>query len=180
MKRKFRSGPLLLLGGLVVLVALFYAGQQAEKTLTERLVAAEPVFARQVGLQTAQPDLQKQLDQSAELLSRYVYPSSTDASQAANDAQQRIRGVFSQAGTEVLSLQVLPPKSGPQFDTIPLTIRVEGDLSQLQAAFLTLKSLAPVVYADGFNLQGGAMAADNGVVKVVRQFELFVLRDQTP
>jgi general secretion pathway protein M len=180
MMGKIRAAPVALVLLAVALALLAYLAHQTHQDLSDRLTAVEPRYARQAGLQVAKADMQQQLDQTAALLARYTYPSATDASQAANDAQQRIRAMFTQAGADVLSLQVLPSRSGPQFDTIPLTIRVDGDMSQLQAALLTLKTLAPTVYVDGFSIQTGAIPTDSSAVKVVGQFELFVLRDQAP
>ncbi len=177
---KIRTVPLVLVLLAVASALLAYWAYQTHQALSDRLAAAEPRFARQAGLQVAKADMQQQFDQSTTLLARYTYPSTTDASQAANDAQQRIRAMFTQSGADVLSLQVLAARSGPQFDTIPLSIRVDGDMAQLQAALLTLKTLTPAVYVDGFSIQTGAIANDNSAVKVVGQFELFVLRDQTP
>ncbi|HRK37052.1 MAG TPA: type II secretion system protein GspM [Burkholderiaceae bacterium] len=177
---KIRALPLVLMVLAVAAALLAYWGYQTHLVLADRLAAAEPRFARQAGLLAAQADMQQQFDQIVTLLARHAYPSTTDASQAANDAQQRIRSVFTQAGADVLSLQVLAARSGPGFDAIPLSIRVDGDMAQIQAALLTLRTLAPAVYVDGFSIQTGAIANDNSAVKVVGQFELFVIRDQAP
>lgn len=180
MTRNLRATPVVFLLLALAAVLLAYWAYKSHHALIDRLAAAEPRFARQAGLQAAKADMQQQFDQSATLLARYTYPSATDASQAANDAQQRIRAVFAQSGADVLSLQVLAARGAPQFDVIPLSIRVDGDMPQLQAALLTLKTLTPAVYVEGFSIQTGAISADNNTVKVVGQFELFVLRDQMP
>lgn len=58
------------------------------------------------------------------MLTQYAYPGSMEVTQAGNDAQQRVRGIFIQAGLDLVSSQVLPPKIRKQFDRIPLTVRL--------------------------------------------------------
>lgn len=180
MTRKTQVSAVVVLVLLAAASFLAYSAYQMHRSLNDRLAAVEPLFARQSGLQAAKTDMQQQFDQATALLARFTYQPSTDSSQAANDAQQRIRAVFTQSGADVLSIQVLAVRSGPQFDTIPLSIRVDGEMSQLQAALLALKTLAPAVFVDGFSVQVGTIASDNSAVRVVGQFELFVLRDNAP
>ena len=55
--------------------------------------------------------------------------------QAGNDAQQRIRSVFADSQLDIISIQVLPAaKEEAKFDRIPITLRVEGDLTGIHNA----------------------------------------------
>lgn len=141
----------------------------------EQLETIEPRFARLAGLATDKGQLAAAVAATKVAVSRHIYPASREASQAGNDAQQRARDVFSRAGLEVLSSQVLPAKSGKQFDRIPITVRLEGDFLVFQAALAAMPSLTPTLFVDGFNIQTVASAKPD-VPRLVVQIELFVLR----
>ena len=153
--------------------AYVYSVHQADQ---ERLATIEPRFARLSGLSLERKELAAALASTKSASSRHLYPAARDISQAGNDAQQRARDVFSRAGLEVVSSQVLPAKSGKQFDRIPVTIRVEGEYLALQAALAALPSLAPTLFVEGFNAQSVTSLRADGLPRLVVQLELFVLR----
>lgn len=142
----------------------------------ERLQTIEPRFARLAGLALDKGELAAALTTTRGAVARHIYPGNRDASQAGNDAQQRARDVFSRAGLEVLSSQVLPSKAVKQFDRIPITVRVEGEYMVLQTAMAALPSLSPTLFVEGFNVQNVTVGKPDAVPRLVVQLDLFVLR----
>lgn len=142
----------------------------------ETLATIEPRYARLAGLALEKGELAAALASTRGAVSRHLYPVDREISQAGNDAQQRARDIFSKAGLEVLSSQVLPAKASKQFDRIPITLRVEGEYLAFQAALAALPSLAPTLFVDGFNVQNVPGAKPDAPIRLVVQLELFVLR----
>ncbi|HNT38923.1 MAG TPA: type II secretion system protein GspM [Rubrivivax sp.] len=166
---------LLVLGTLLVLAGQWvWHRQQAWAQLLETI---EPRIARLEGLAGSSQQLQQAVQQTERDVLRHAYAAARDASQAGNDAQQRVRELFSRSGLEVLSLQVLPARAVPRFDRIPIAVRVEGELSVLQATLAALSTLSPSVFVEGFVLQG-ASANEAAPPRVVAELQLFVLRAQ--
>ena len=164
---------LLLIGG-----GLAAAGQwvwQLHQTAVQQIETLEPRMARLAGLGEDRARLQAAAQQAAQAVERHAYPAARDASQAGNDAQQRVRDLFSKSGLEVLSLQVLPARVSGQFDRIAIAARVEGELAALQAALAAAPSLAPSLFVEGFALQS-ANANESAPPRVVAELQLFVLR----
>ena len=110
------------------------------------------------------------------MLTQYAYPGSMEVTQAGNDAQQRVRGIFTQAGLDLVSSQVLPPKLEKQFDRIPLTVRLEGGLVALQSALVVLSGQSPAILVDGFSVQTVGVVKVDMPQRLAIQFDLSVLR----
>lgn len=167
---------------LVLAAGLAYAAWRVwsvhEAALAE-LEMLEPRYARLVGLGTQRERLATALKEADAALARHAYPSSRDVSQAGNDAQQRAREIFSKAGLDVVSIQLLPARAATPFDRIPITLRLEGELPALQAALAVLPTLAPTMFVDSMTVQGAAGAQPERALRVVVQFELSVLRART-
>lgn len=165
---------------LVLLLPLILAGlyvAQKHRWAQDRLAELEPRYARRLGMEVHRDELEKAMTQARSLLTQYAYPASQDVSQAGNDAQQRIRNIFSAAGLEIVSSQVLAPKSEKTFDRIPLSVRTEGQLLALQSALVGLSSQSPAILIEGFNVQTiGAVKADKPQ-RLGVQFSLSVLRE---
>lgn len=142
----------------------------------QQLESLEPRYARMAGLDTERVRLQAVSTQASQALARHVYATGRDVSQAGNDAQQRVREVFSKAGLDVVSIQLLPAKPTPQFDRIPVTLRVEGEVTALQAALAALPTTLPTLFVEGFTMQSASGLKPDGPVRVVAQFDLFALR----
>ena len=120
-----------------------------------------PRYARLLGLQQHAQELDERLVAAQRQLTQYVYPAEVDATQAGNDAQQRVRSVLSAAGLTVVSSQVLPTKVEQGFERIALAVQVEGELIHLQSALAVIPGLTPVVLIDGINAQvSGVQRAD--------------------
>lgn len=140
------------------------------------LAEVEPRYARLLGLEASQAELNQAINESTAVLARYVYPASQDVSQAGNDAQQRIRDIATRAGLSIVSSQVLPPKAEGQFDRVPLTVRLEGELPALQSALVVLAGQSPAIIFESFSVQTiGAVKAEVPQ-RLGIQFNLFVLR----
>lgn len=166
---------LLVLVAVVAGLAAFFV-QGIHRADEQRLETIEPRFARLAGLATDKGQLATALASTRSAVSRHLYPASREVSQAGNDAQQRARDVFSSAGLEVLSSQVLAVKPGKQFDRIPITVRVEGEYLTFQTALAAMPSLSPTLFVDGFNIQSVPGAKPDAPLRLVVQLELFVLR----
>ena len=151
-----RDWTLMAITVLVCLIPLFVLGTYAANkyaTGEDYLNRLEPRFARLLGLQASADKLDEKVKQLGDRMSLFIYPSEMDATQAGNDAQQRVRSVLSTAGLTVVSSQVLPTKVEQGFERISLSVRAEGELIQLQAALAVLPSLTPVILVDGINIQ---------------------------
>lgn len=147
---------------------------------TEQLQTLAPRYARLAGLQEKAPELTRRLTGARKQLAVYVYPVESDPTQAGNDALQRVRAVFTQAGLTVASTQVLPAQAVQGFDRIPLSLRVEGELLHLQSALAVLPGLTPVVLVDGMNIQQAAQRRGDEAQRLVVQFNLSVLHARAP
>ena len=162
---------------LPLLLASWYVLQK-HRWAQDRMAELEPRYARLLGMETHREELEKTATQAKALLTQYAYPASQDVSQAGNDAQQRIRSTLTAAGLEIVSSQVLAPKTEKDFDRIPLSVRAEGQLLGLQTALVGLTSQAPVILVDGYNVQtSGAVRAETPQ-RLGVQFNLSVLRER--
>ena len=135
----------------VVLAGLYVADKH--RWAQDRLDELEPRFARLMGLGARRDELQQIRTQAADMLARHTYTTELDVTQAGNDAQQRIRQIFSQAGLSIVSTQVLPPKTEPHFDRIALVVRADGELLALQSALMVLDNQKPSIFIDEMTLQ---------------------------
>ncbi len=165
---------LLVLAGLLAFaVARVWSVHERARDLLETL---EPRYARMVGLGADRSRLEAALAQSGAALGRHVYPAGRDVSQAGNDAQQRVRDLFTKAGLDVSSIQLLPAKATARFDHIPVSLRLEGELTALQAALAAMPSTLPTLFVEGLSVQSASGLQPGAPARVVAQFELFVLR----
>lgn len=180
MKQLGKQDGLILLLGVLVLASplLLLANFTLEKHhfYTAKIADTEPRFARLQGLASAQPQLDEALNTAQRQLDLYAYRASQDASQAGNDAQQRLRNIFSQARLDVVSSQVLPPKSEKTFDRVPLSLRLEGDLIGLQSALSVLPSQNPVLLIDSVNVQTLGAVLPDRPQRLAIQINVSVLR----
>jgi general secretion pathway protein M len=158
----------------LALAATYFVGkyQWAERAMAE----LEPRYARLLGLQSIQPELTQAIAQSAALVAVEVYPATQDVSQAGNDAQQRIRNIATRAGLSIMSSQVLPPKADKQFDRVPLSVRLEGELPALQAALVVLAAESPSINFESFSVQTIGAVKPEVAQRLNIQFNLFILR----
>lgn len=164
---------LLLLGGLLAVAGSWLWDLHA--TAARQLESVEPRHARLQGLANDKARLQEATAQATRDIERHAYPASREASQAANDAQQRVRDAFSKSGLDVISIQVLPARATRQFDRIPIALRVEGELATMQATLAALPGLTPSLFVEALTVQA-SNAAPGGAPRVVVEMQLFALR----
>lgn len=171
----------LLMAGLLALLAaagiyVFQKHQWAQARLAE----LTPRYARLEGLLASQSEIGQAQTGAQALLARYVHPAAPDPGQTGNAAQQRVRDLFSAAGVQIVSSQVLPAKADKGFDTVPLSVRGEGDLVAVQAALVALAGQTPAIFLQGMAVQTvGAVRAD-APPRLAAQFDLFVLQVHQP
>lgn len=179
MKRWLNKESLVLTLTLLVLAAPLVAGgvyvYNKHQWALGRLAELEPRYARFMGMELGKSELTKASEHAQLLLEQYVYPQDKDLSQAGNDAQQRVRDIFSAAGLQVGSSQVLPPKADAGFDRIQLTVRAEGELASLQGALIGLSGLKPAIFVD--SMTASVIGTPRGEVpqKLAIQFSLSAL-----
>lgn len=165
---------------LVLLLPLAGAGLYVwnrHQHVQQLLADLEPRHARLQGLLQRQADLKALGVQANEQLARQTYPAGQDVTQAGNDAQQRIRNLFTESRLDIISIQVLaPPKEDSKFDRIPITLRVEGDLAGIQNALLKLSSQTPTVLVDSLSVQTIGAVRPASTQRLGGQFNLSVLR----
>jgi general secretion pathway protein M len=142
----------------------------------DRLAELEPRYARLVGIEASASALDAALAERRGLLTRHAYLSSLDVARAGSDAQQRAREIFTKAGLEVASTQVLPAKAVDGYDRIPVVLRMDGDLAALQSALVVLPGQAPSLFMENFIVQTTGMPKPDAPQRLSLQVNLFVLR----
>lgn len=167
---------------LLPLALLGYYTVQKHQWAKERLAELEPRYSRLLGLEAQGTELADVLARAQAARVKYVYSAAQDATQAGNAAQQQVRDIFSSAGLQVISSQVLPPKAEKGFDRIPLAVRTEGEWLAVQSALAVLSSQVPIIIIDELDLQvqGGLGHADaKQAPRLAAQFSLSVLRERS-
>jgi general secretion pathway protein M len=164
-------GAVVFLGGLATFVVAKHVWAQ------DQLAQLEPRYARLIGIEASAGAIDAALTERRALLARRAYLSSVDVARAGSDAQQRAREIFTKAGLEVSSTQILPAKAVEGFDRIPVVLRLEGDLSALQSALVVIPAQTPTLFFEGFNVQatGGPLKVDVPQ-RLAMQVNLVVLR----
>ena len=145
----------------------------------DRLTEVEPRYARLAGLDASRAQLDAALASTQASVARHVYGPGQDASRAGNDAQQRARDVFTKAGLDVVSTQVLPAKQEERFDRIPIVVRLEGEVVALQSAMVVLPSLSPSLFVGGMSIQATGVVKPEVPQRLSVQFDFFVLRQRS-
>ena len=174
-----RQGLTIAAGLAVLVMGLFMGGTyifERYRAAQTRVAELEPRYARLQGMRASRQELDETDAKATALVERFAYPSTLEVTQAGNDAQQRLRTIFAGAGLEVVSSQVLPSKVEKEFDRIPLSFRVDGELLGLQSALVVLSSQTPAVMVEALTVQAvGAVRADKPQ-RLSSQFSFYVLR----
>lgn len=147
----------------------------------EQLAQLAPRYARLAGMEQQRGPLQAASQQATHVYGQYVYPVVQDETQTGNQVQQKVRDIFSAAGLQVISSQVLPAKEDHGFDRIALSLRAEGELLAVQSALAVLGNQQPVIFLEDLNIQvQGALANLNPkfAPRLLVQFSLSVLRER--
>ncbi len=178
---KEASVLLLLLASTLALVAFTLGGYVYNKHqwASKRLSDFEPRYARLEGLARSSDALTQASSHAQAMRSWYLHPSDTDSNQTGNEAQQRIRSLFTSAGMNVVSSQVLTIKQEQGLERIPLVVRADADIVSLQAALVGLSEQKPALIVD--DLQITAQGTGNsGPQRLIVQFNLLILRPLAP
>ncbi len=165
---------------LLLLLAPFMAGalyvwhkhQWAQATLAD----AQPRFARLAGVLQSQPIIADIQSRTQDYLEHQAFPASQTVSQAGNDAQQRVRQLFVEAGLSIISLQVQEVREEADFDRIPLTLRAEGTQPALTSALQGLQKQRPSVAVQLIEMQVSGPVRPDTEPKLSVQLQLTVLR----
>jgi general secretion pathway protein M len=140
-----------------------------------RMADIEPRHARLAGILQREAAFTEQVGEVNKRLNELVYPSSVESQAAGTDAQQRVRQLFTSAGLNLVSSQMMEPKAEGSFDRIPMSVRLDGDLVALQTALSGLDTLRPVIWIDNMSVQAGATSPDK-TPRLSIAFSLSVLR----
>lgn len=176
-QRRMATAIALLLVGAIA-AALAYFAWTKSQWAQARLAEIEPRHARLLGLQAGQSALDSARESVQAVRAQLVYPATQDATQAGNAAQQRVRDIFTGAGLQVLSSQVLPPKEDKGFDRIALTLRTEGDALAVHSALAVLSSQSPTIVVSEMDAQV-QMSQPNTAPRLAVQFTLTVMRERS-
>jgi general secretion pathway protein M len=167
----------LAIGVLALLAGLAWTVAAQHGAARDALATIEPRHARLDGLAGRAPQVERALAERKAWLARHAYAASFDTPRAGSDAQQRARDLFTRAGLDVASTQVLPAKTVEGFERIPLVLNLEGDFAALHAALVVLASQSPTLFVEGMTVQGGPQAKPDAPQRVSVQANLFVLRE---
>lgn len=140
------------------------------------LTDLEPRYARLQGLLDRQADVVAMDAKAKEQLLQLAFPATVDLVKTGNDAQQRIRSLFTDSRLDVVSIQILPGKIEGEFDRISISLRVEGNLADIQTALGRLAEQSPVIVIDSIMLQTVGAARPSNVQRTAGQFAFSVFR----
>ena len=161
---------------LLAISAGTYAWHMHHLMLREQVIL-QAEYAQLTGLTKSSEQIAQIEASFQKKMSDYAYAQKLDATQAGNEAQQRIRGILSDAKLDIISIQVLPPVRDDQgFDRIPVSVRVEGQLMGLQAAFEVLTRQRPVIGVESTTIQTVGAARPGTSPRLGAQLMFFVFR----
>lgn len=146
-----------------------------------RLAELEPRYARLLGIRQQNQELQAAYQKAMQAKNTYVYPAVKDDTQTGNQAQQKARELFTAAGLQIVSSQVMPAKDDRGFDRIALVVRAEGELLALQSALAVLGQQQPAMVLSELNVQvhGGLVSLNpKSAPRLTVVFTLSVLRER--
>lgn len=175
------AAPVLLL--MIMLVLLAFWVHAHHRNGEEQLSALEPRYARLLGMQMQEQEIQQALERIAEVKALHVYPGEGgDAMQTGNGVQQRLRTALDRAGLSVVSSQVrLNPEEGT-YERIDIIMTSEGEWSAVQLALLSLRDLSPTVWLQDLEvgLLGNLQTSDvKTAPRVSVQLTFSILRSKT-
>ena len=137
--------------------------------VSERVAQVEPRHARLLGLEAQRADIEAANLKASALHKQFIYPAVQDDTQTGNQAQQKVRDIFS-------------AREDKGFDRIPLVVRAEGELLGVQSALAVLGNQQPVIVISEIDIQvQGGLANINPKLapRLSAQFTLSVLRERS-
>lgn len=148
----------------------------------EQLATLEPRYARLLGMQQQEEEIQRALERVAQAKANHIYPGENDTTQTGNAIQQRLRTAMDRAGLSIVSSQVRPnPEEGP-YERIDVIMSTEGEWPAIQMALISLREITPTVWLEDveFNLQAGLQNVSPKVApRLSAQFTFSILRSKT-
>ena len=157
MRTRASSSALFAVGSTLLLVVVLASVAVAVilsrlQSAQETLQALEPRYARLLGLEGEHERLEQALTQTTELLEAAAYPAALDTGRVGADLQQRLRAASEGAGFVVVSSRIAAANPLQGFDEIPLSLRLEGSLANLEAMLRALPALRPAVHLRSLSL----------------------------
>ena len=150
---RVKAGPsaLFSIGSTVVLVALVIgiAGSllmARSQSAADQLQAVEPRFARLLGLQGERRRFEQALAQTTEILQEEAYAADLGSGRVGADMQQKLRAASESAGFTVVSSRIETVFTHDGFEEIPLSLRLEGTLQNLESMLQALPALRPALH----------------------------------
>ena len=147
--------------------------------LQQSLEEIEPRYARLKGLQEKEQELAQALEAANAIKARVLYPAQGDATQLGNGVQNRLRSAMVKSGLVIASSQVKLQMVGaePAVEQIQIHMVAEGNLSQIQLAFMGLQEVQPMVWLEELqiNVRGNVMNANAKVDPVLSVRMMFVV-----
>jgi len=113
----------------------------------------EPRIARLSGLLQSEEQLKRSSAQVDSQIAGLVYPVSSDRASVAADLQKNIRELIAATGLTVSNSRILPAVQTDAFDSIGLSLTVNGDLAALDDALAEIAAYSPVVLVDSFEVR---------------------------
>ncbi|WP_343739771.1 type II secretion system protein GspM [Delftia tsuruhatensis] len=148
----------------------------------EQLATLEPRYARLLGMQQQEEEIQQALKRVAQAKANHIYPGENDTTQTGNAIQQRLRTAMDRAGLSIVSSQVRPnPEEGP-YERIDVIMSTEGEWPAIQMALISLRDITPTIWLEDveFNLQAGLLNVSPKVApRLSAQFTFSILRSKT-
>jgi len=148
-----------------VLVAAGLYAWERQQAAESALADIEPRYARLLGLQQSDVPLKKAVLGAFEGLRRWAYPADQDPGKAGNDVQQRARRAAEVGGMNIVSSQILAPRTEGGLEQIPVSLTVEGTVQSLQATLANMTGDRPTIFIDTLSLR----AIDKGDLKQPQQ-----------
>lgn len=158
-----------------LVVGLFFIWQK-HLELGSRLEDINRRHARLQGIVAKESLIIEQAKLVQQGMEGQAYQSGMDATQAGNDAQQKIRSAFTEQQITLESIQVLPPKSSSQFDKISIRLLANGTLPNFVNALIKLQDQRPPLLVESAGLQTQGTARASTDVPLVGQFDFYTLR----
>lgn len=138
----------------LVLVALWVYGKH--QWADGQLASLEPRYARVLGMQQQQTEIQEALEQLQGIRAQHVYPGESDSTQTGNGVQQQLRSVMDRAGLSVTSSQVKATSEEGPYERISVSMTAEGPWPAVQMALASVRAIQPTIWVDDLqvNLRG--------------------------
>lgn len=146
------TAVLLIAAVLLVAYVLTDALAQAQRPLA----AIEARYARLAGLKEVRAQIESEVAEVAQTLSRHAYPAASGTDRIGTDLQQRVRRIAESAGMGVTGSQILPVRTLTGFSNIPVAVTVEGSLDGLRTMLLGLRQETPSILVDSIVIQNRA------------------------